>query len=657
MSFLDRWFSTLCWLAIAVVGSPCIAVQGLEGDAPKNAKRASRFDYYGDTLPSPALARMGTKRLRSDGSLTVMAFSVDGSMVAAGDSHYSVRVWDVRSAKQVSSYSDHDAAIWSLVFSNDGKEITSADMWGNVRRRFIRGGKRILSWADKDAFAPILSHDGAMMVSVSRDSPALNLHSVTTGELVKTIQIHGGDAKSVVVSADAKTVAGGDDEEQVIRLVDVATGKQIQALKATGYRNMNFGVTSYSFSPRENVLAYVYGAEGESALVHVWDVARGKEVRRWKSDLIGTIAFSGDGRIVASSHAGRKIRLTDVATGREIRLLEGDGLAAVSRDAKILATGATYNAVRLLETSTGKDLHPLEGHERGVLSVTISPNGKRVASGSNDDTIRQWDMDTGKELQKYNYRGEDLHQVHALAFSPDGKILAAGGHGDNALILDAANATVIHRIKPGEYVYTIAFSPDGRQLALGLIDSVRFFSVETWKELRSLPGGRPAFSIDAGTVATTDGDDSIGVWDVGKGKKIRKFSGRYGRVTSIAFSPDGKMIASAGRDNAVRLWDASTGKEIRVHKKGNRPLGCVAFSPDGKILAAAARAKTNFGSRDDRAIYLWDAATGKELAELSGHEGAATCIALTPDGRLVSGSEDTTLLVWDVQEAIKRSSR
>ncbi|NCR91462.1 MAG: protein kinase [Microcystis aeruginosa G11-01] len=287
----------------------------------------------------------------------------------------------------------------------------------------------------------------------------------------------------------------------------------------------------------------------------------------------------------------------------------------------------------------------LTGHYYWVVSVVYSPDGRYLASGSWDKTIKIWEVATGKELRTLTGHSEI---VFSVAYSPDGRYLASGSRDNTIKIWEVATGKVRTITGHSMTVWSVAYSPDGRYLASGSLDkTIKIWEVATGKELRTLTGHSGGvqsvvYSPDGRYLASGSLDKTIKIWEVATGKELRTLTGHSGWVQSVVYSPDGRYLASGSRDQNIKIWEVATGKELRTLTGHSSRVMSVVYSPDGRYLAS--------GSWDQN-IKIWEVATGKELRTLTGHSSRVQSVVYSPDGRyLASGSWDQTIKIWQVGE-------
>jgi WD40 repeat protein len=293
-------------------------------------------------------------------------------------------------------------------------------------------------------------------------------------------------------------------------------------------------------------------------------------------------------------------------------------------------SAATANQLELLAALTG--------HTAGVVSLAFSPGGQYLASAGSDNTIKIWDLHTGRELISLPSRGIDLN---ALAFSPSANMLAS-----SALIWDVDRGQVFQTIGQGDLgPGKVAFSPDASLLAVATHYGPFFlWDVSTGQILRMLDDKPGAFSFSVefspdGTLLATSERSVVRLWEVASGQVITTLKHQEDRdVHDVAFSPDGRFLAAGGTENDITIWDLSTGQKVQSFRQGTGMYG-LAYSPDGSLLASAVA---------DRTVKLWEVATGRLLYSLR-HQDDVLAVAFSPDGSLLaSGGYDNLVSLWGV---------
>ena len=314
-----------------------------------------------------------------------------------------------------------------------------------------------------------------------------------------------------------------------------------------------------------------------------------------------SVAFSPDGKRLASSDKDGKVWLWDASEGWEIARLQGHkGWAwsvTFSPDGTRLASGAEDGTVRLWDAAGGQEIARLEGHKDWVDSVAFSPDGKRLASGGNDGMVRVWDAAGGREIARLEGHMGD---VWSIAFSPDGKLLASSADNGTVGLWDAAGGGGIARLEGHRgRVSSVAFDPDGKLFA-------------------------------------SAGDDGMAwLWDATTGKAVQTLIGHSDGVTAVAFSPDGRHVLTGSEDSTARLWATATGKAVATLAGHTASVTAVAFSRDGTLIASGA---------EDGTVRLWDTVSGRPL-EISVAGARGNWLACRLRDQRCWRADDGTLLV------------
>ncbi|KAL2884896.1 Vegetative incompatibility protein HET-E-1 [Ceratocystis lukuohia] len=315
-----------------------------------------------------------------------------------------------------------------------------------------------------------------------------------------------------------------------------------------------------------------------------------------------------------------------------------------SNDGQKLASGSEDKTVKIWDATSGTCLRTLWGHGGDVTSVVFSNDGQRLASGSDDKTIKVWDATSGVCLQTLEGHGE---RVLSVAFSNDGKRLASGSNDWRARIWDATSGAclqILDHFHCGS-VRSVIFSNDGQRLVSGSEDTtIVIWDATSGVCLQTLEGhggyvNSLVFSNDGQRLASGSDDETIKIWDATSGTCLQTLEGHTSWVRSVVFSDDGQRLASGSEDNSVRIWDTTSGACLQKLKGYDYWVSPVMFSNDRQRLASGL---------DDHSIKIWDATFATCLQTLDDHGRSVESVALSKDGqRLASGSEDKMIKIWD----------
>lgn len=363
-------------------------------------------------------------------------------------------------------------------------------------------------------------------------------------------------------------------------------------------------------------------------------------VRRQGPAGLMTVVMVSLGLCLASAQAAEEVSEVFVPLGHA----GGVRAVAFSPDGQWALSGSEDQTLRLWEVATGREVRTFVGHTEAITFAVFSPDGKQILSSSYDRTLKLWDAATGREIRTFRGHAEGVWDA---AFSPDGKWALSGGADQQMKLWNVATGDEVRTFAGHQQAVTdVDFSPDGKLAASGSVDqTIKLWKVETGEEVRTFKGHAQgitvvAFSPDGTRLISSSEDQTLRLWDVKTGLALRTFSGHVQAVIAVAFSPDGRQVLSASQDQTLKLWDVATGKERRSFLGHTEAVVAVAFSPDGTMALSGS---------EDQSLKLWDVATGREVRTLSGKVQEARDVDFSPDGRFaLVGGRDHTVKLWEV---------
>ncbi len=609
-----------------------------------------------------------------------VAFTPDGKRVVSAGKDATIRLWDTTTGEQLSTLQGHEGRIDGLAVSPDGSSIASAGSDAKVRLWNAKSG---------DVLHTISGHQGAVnglafsptgdrIASASADK-SIKVWDTMSGEEMYTVTGHTASVEGVAFSPDGKQLASTSSGEKTIRIWDSRTGNQIKVV-----HHPYAEVRHLAFSPDGTRLASVtYGSyllwetqtwdlvaevrahsrvvrcvafspdgthcatAGDSSEIKLWDTRTGSLINTLcgHAATVWSVAFSPDGTRLVSASADRTVKIWNVHGDNDLTLgghSEHVHCIAFSSDGRQLASGA--EAVILRDAETGVVKFRLKGHKASVAELSFSPNGTRLASASDDNTVRLWNTETGEEVAVL--KGH-TGSVTGVAYSPDGNRLVSSSR-DGTIKLWDAHAYMETATLTGNQgtVYDVAFSPDGSCFAsAGYDNTVKLWNAETGSEIRAFTGHTGlvrtvAFDHTGKRLVSGGYDTKIRVWDVDSGKQIATAYASSGAVFGVTFSPDGKRFSAGGTNESAQLFETLNGQEIVALFPGKSSVESVAFSPDGTRLAGAVAGKGT--------IRIWDAPHKYETAILSEHTDTGTSVTFSLDGSRIYSESENEKLVWNV---------
>jgi WD40 repeat protein len=454
---------------------------------------------------------------------------------------------------------------------------------------------------------------------------------------------HSTSISAIAFSPDNRWLASGDSGS--LKVWDVSTGRELRSLPT------KHDPTCISFSTDGRSLASV----SWNGTVNVWELSTGHLLLSFSVNPKGSpvsAAFSRDGRWLASGR--ESIDIWDVATGRMVRTLSqsyDSSSITFSADGRWIASAnIVTHFVTIWNVATGDEIRTLSGNTQLIWAVAYSPNGRFLAAADDHSVIRLWDAANGREL--HTLQGPGPLGTHAIDFSPDGTWLATGSDDKSVRVWNVLTGQQSQLFAGHDgRVFAVAFSPDGNWLASAGEDrTIRLWDPSNGRQIRAMSGhvtsvAKIALSPDGRWLASANWDHSLRTWDLSNGRAVRALFGHSDLIHAVAFSSDGQLLASGGADQTIKIWEVSTGRELKSLSGHTDSVTSIAFSPDGQWLACG---DTDIVHDYDN-IKIFEMSTGLLARTLRGHSDGTNSIAFSPDGRwLASAGMDEKIRIWEV---------
>jgi WD40 repeat protein/tetratricopeptide (TPR) repeat protein/tRNA A-37 threonylcarbamoyl transferase component Bud32 len=500
--------------------SPVISRDGRRLLAMGSDGKARAWDAAnGKELPTlKVLQELLTLKRRYDRAS--VRYSPDGQRRATGGSDGTVRVWDTVSDMEVLTLKGHARPVNTVEYSPDGRHLTSRDEGDTVLVWDAVSGRKLLQLQGQNGTVSYdgvrYSPDGGRLAVVDK-AGTIRLYDARTGKVLQDLKGHRGQATHLAFSPDGRRLASvGFDG--AVRVWNVAAGQD--PLTLTGSDSHELAATT----------ALVYSSDGcrlasaGGAVVHVWDTATGQERLTLKGHAgVQGLAYRRDGRQLASA-ADTTVRVWDAASGKELLVFRRHTGAvwsvAYSADGRQLASAGNDQLVRVWDAASGAELFTCRGHTQGICGVAYSPDGRCLASAGRDATLRVWDAASGTELR--TLKGH-VGAVIAVAWSPNGRQLASAGEDRTVRVWDAATGAELLTLRGhSQVVHSVAYSADGERIVSAALDrSARIWDAASGQELLSLKNVGPSgesgrhalFRPDGRQLATGDSGDTVRLWD------------------------------------------------------------------------------------------------------------------------------------------------
>jgi WD40 repeat protein len=620
--------------------------QRAQSDAPKPVA-SSRLEL----VPSPRELKL------AKGPVTAMAHTPRGNLLAAAENTF-VRIWRLNDRIAIPRFLAHEQTIRSMAFSSDGTMLATA---GNDQTvRIWNVAKRELIAAFSGHFQSIgtlsFSADGTYLASGSDDG-VIHVWNLLDKRSIWTIRAHEGAVRCVMFSdtANNELYASGDDARiRAWRLSDVGTSERTLDLPIQR-------VAQCLALSQDGKMLAAGSADARDGSVMLWDneSETPKEIYR-HSEFVVAIRFSSNGknRIISSGHEG-SIRIWSTRWEKELKAIQNSriNVASFVTGASAIATVTDDEPIVIRDVRSGAEVCQLNGNAQRPTAVAMSPDGKQLAAACTDSRsqsgfVRIWDVDSEVErmtlAQEHRLTSSVTSLIRTITYSPNGKELATGSDDHTIRIWDSATGKSVRSLRrPGGAIRKVVYSRDGTRLAsCGDNQPIRLWDAQAGEQpIREFADSQKveavdlAFSADAKVLASGGSDGRIILWDVASGEPVHTI-GKLGRITSLAWDESHQVIAAGVADGHLAVYNSVSGEPVYSGRIHQGDISSLLFLND-RVLASAGH---------DRTIRLFDMTSRQVVSADRSCTGTVYSLASVPGTAFVSASHDGFVRIHKFRE-------